>query len=84
MKILVLLCLFGLVGCVSRPSLEELEDNAGKTGDWTAVERREELDKERLESTAPGCSVGLRKNCVEEQSGIVCYCRAPVDNNLLD
>ena len=84
MRILALLCFFVLTGCASRPSLEELEDNAGKTGDWTDVERREELDKKRLESTAPGCSVGLRKDCVEEQSGIVCYCRPPIDTNLLD
>ena len=84
MKFMILLLLVVLTGCASRPSLEKLEDEAGKTGDWTAVERREELDKKRLEATAPGCTVGLSKKCVEEPSGIVCYCRRPVDTGSLD
>ncbi len=67
--------LFGLVivaGCALKPTLEQLEDEAMTTGDWTTVERREELIKERLELTAPGCPVGLTKKCFEEQSGIQC------------
>jgi len=83
-KIAILLSLVALVGCASRPSLEELEDDAGKTGDWAAVERREELDKKRLEATAPGCPVGKYKDCVEEQTGIVCYCRTRADESGLD
>ncbi|MGI9249356.1 MAG: hypothetical protein ACR2QI_10095 [Woeseiaceae bacterium] len=79
MKFVILLTLALVVGCVSRPTLEQLEDEANTTGDWSAVEKREELIKERLESTAPGCPVGQRKKCYEEQSGIECYCLPSAD-----
>ena len=64
----------GVVGCTLRPTLEQLEGDANTTGDWTAVERRENLIKERLEVTAPGCPVGMSKKCFEQQSGIECFC----------
>ena len=76
---MALFLLIILAGCVTRPSLEELEDGASTTGEWSAVERREELDKKRLEASAPGCVGELNKYCVEEQSGIVCYCLGPLD-----
>jgi len=79
MKFVILFTLVIAVGCASRPTLEQLEEEANTTGDWTAVERREELIKERLESTAPGCPVGQRKKCFEEQTGIECYCLHLVD-----
>jgi len=44
-----------VVGCAQRPTLDQLEDEALATGEWTAVERREEIIKKRLEATAPGC-----------------------------
>jgi hypothetical protein len=84
MRFVVLLSLIAVVSCVSRPSLEELEDEASQTGDWTDVERREELVIERLESTAPRCPDGLSKDCVEEPSGIACYCRPPADQDPFD
>ncbi len=74
MNILMLCALVLVIGCATRPTLEQLENEASTTGDWTDVEWREELIKERLESTAPGCSVGLSKKCFEELSGIQCYC----------
>ncbi len=64
----------GVIGCNLRPTLEQLEDDANTTGDWTAVERREELIKESLEMRAPGCLVGRIKKCFETQSGIECFC----------
>lgn len=73
-QFMTILAIFFLTGCASKPTLEHLEDEANTTGDWTAVERREELKKERLELTAPGCPVGQRKKCFEEQTGIECYC----------
>ena len=73
-KFVILFTLVIAAGCASRPTLEQLEDEAMTTGEWTAVERREEVIKERRESTAPGCPVGLIKKCFEEQSGIQCYC----------
>ncbi len=74
MNIVILVMLVIVVGCAQRPTLDQLEDEALVTGEWTAVERREEIIKKRLEATAPGCPVGLSKDCLEELSGIQCYC----------
>lgn len=74
MKLTILLGMILVIGCSAEPTLEQLEDEAKTTGDWEAVERREDVLIKRLESTAPGCPVGERKKCVEEQSGIECYC----------
>lgn len=93
MKFVILFMLVIVADCSVRPTLEQLEDDAMTTGDWTAVERREELIKERLEVSGPGCPPGLNKycaegpgcpwgidiNCVEEQSGIQCYCLPSTD-----
>ena len=78
MKFVILFTLVIVVGCALTP-LEELEDEASITGDWREVEWREERIKNRLELSAPGCPVGLNKNCIEEQSGIQCYCVSPAD-----
>ena len=74
LRLIPFLALTLVIGCAARPPLEQLEDEASTTGDWTAVERREELVKQRLESTAPGCPKGEVKRCFEEPSGIQCYC----------
>jgi hypothetical protein len=81
---MVLFLLIVLMGCIARPSLEDLEDDASTTGEWSSVERREELKKERLEASGPGCVGELNKYCVEEQSGIVCYCLVPLERDLFD
>jgi len=74
MKFLILCTLMFVVGCAARPTLEQLEDEANTTGNWTAVDRREDVIKKRHETTAPGCPVGLSKKCYEHHSGIQCYC----------
>ncbi len=74
MKLLFLFALAIVIGCAPQPTLEELEDEAVSTGDWVTVERREELMKKELEVRAPGCPKGLNKYCIEEQSGVQCYC----------
>jgi hypothetical protein len=74
MKFLILCMLMIVVGCSARPTLEQLEDEANTTGDWTAVDRREDVIKMRRETTAPGCPVGLSKRCYEAHTGIECYC----------
>ena len=79
-KILCGLLSLGIVSCALSPTLEQLEDEASTTGDWTGVERREEVMKERREKTAPGCWVGT-KVCFEELSGIECYCIPSADRN---
>ncbi len=73
-RFVFLIMSFVAASCSSRPTLEELEDEANVTGDWTAVERREELIKERLEKSAPGCPGPFIKKCFEQQTGIECYC----------
>jgi hypothetical protein len=73
-----------LAGCVTRPSLEELEEDAGTIGEWSAVERREELEKNWLEASGPGCIGELNKYCIEEQAGIVCYCLGPLEGDKFD
>ena len=78
-KFAILITLVIVGGCAPRPTLEQLEDEAAISGEWTTVEKREELIKKRLESTAPGCPVGQRKKCIEEQSGIECYCLPEAD-----
>jgi len=79
MKFVFLITVAIVLGCASKPTLEELEDEAIRTGDWADVERREEAIKRSLESRAPGCPPKLNKYCVEEQSGIECYCLPPTD-----
>jgi len=74
MNFVILFTLAIVASCALQPTLEQLEGEALTTGDWTAVERREEKIKEWLELSAPGCPKGLNKYCVEEQSGIQCYC----------
>ena len=32
-------------GCAARPSMDELKDEAAKTGDWSEVEKRERMDR---------------------------------------
>jgi hypothetical protein len=51
MKFVFLISLMIVVACAPRPTLKELEEEALVTGDWEAVERREDLIKERLESS---------------------------------
>ena len=40
--VLAFVCVMVLGGCGAYPTLEELEDEAMRTGDWSLVERREE------------------------------------------
>lgn len=74
MRFVILFTFVTVVSCTPQPTLEQLEVKALTTGEWTTVERHEELIKKRLESRAPSCLKGLKKYCVEEQSGIQCYC----------
>jgi hypothetical protein len=74
MRFVILFSLVTIVGCASWPTLEELEDEASESGDWAAVETREENLKKELEVRGPGCPPKLNKYCVEEQTGIQCYC----------
>ena len=43
--ILWILTLAISAGCATRPSMEELELEAMRTGDWSSVEKRERMDR---------------------------------------
>ncbi len=77
MKFVILFTLVIVVGCAPSPTLEELEKEASITGDWTEVEWREERIKKRLEELY--CPFGQSNTCIEEQSGIQCYCLPSTD-----
>ena len=49
------LALFLLCGCGAYPSLEQLEIEASRTGDWSAVERRERVMASRLHRSGNAC-----------------------------
>ena len=72
LAVLGLLCV--LAGCATRPTLDELEQEASKTGDWSKVERREARDKASLETTAPDCPEHLMKLCVKQGLHMTCSC----------
>jgi len=79
MKFLFLYTLMILVACSARPTLEQLEAEANKSGDWRAVERREELILKRTQNTAPGCPVRMSKRCFQDGIGVQCICMPTVD-----
>ena len=63
MKVLLLLGAFFLTGCMSMPTLEQLEEQALLTGDWTAVEKREKLIAKRARIQGPQCPAGMMAYC---------------------
>ena len=63
MKILLLMGIFFLTGCVSMPTLEELEAQAFLSGDWSEVEKREKLIARRELIRGPQCPVGTMAYC---------------------
>ena len=75
---IVVLC--WLVGCSARPTIEELEAEALRTGDWTAVEKRERIDKKwgvvMTDSECRGVYVRL---CQTKSAHEFCECVCPHD-----
>ena len=63
MKVLLLLGAFFLTGCMSMPTLEQLEEQAFLTGDWTAVEKREKIIAKRERIQGPQCPAGMMAYC---------------------
>ena len=76
--ITIILLAMVVAACASRPSLEELEQQALATGDWQAVESREQMMIRRAQTSAPGCPRGQRKFCVANGAGIDCHCAQTV------
>jgi hypothetical protein len=62
--VLSMLVLF-LAACTAQPSLEELEKEAMVSGNWTAVEQREEAMQRRQNKAASSCSTGQTTFCAK-------------------
>jgi len=74
MKGLILMALCALAGCVTGPSLEELEAQALVSGDWSLVEKREQQIERRKNREGPSCPVGYLAVCVHEIGSQRCEC----------
>ncbi len=70
----ILLVILG--GCAAAPSLEELEDQAMLTGDWSQVEKRERLIERRRarEQELPDCGPGYVRFCEKQIGQDRCGC----------
>ena len=74
MKITSLIVLFFLAGCATKPSLEELEDEAMVSGDWSAVEKREHSSNRLGSVNGSSCPNGHALICVKNGLREVCEC----------
>ncbi len=63
-----------LAGCANAPTLQELEDEAIVSGDWSAVEEREQLMVRKRRNEAPACGKGMTFACFETGLKIECAC----------
>jgi hypothetical protein len=73
----ILLLTLVITACASRPTLEELEEQAMASGDWTAVEYHEEMARKRNGGDALNCPKGQTKFCVESGLRVDCKCVLP-------
>ena len=70
--------LFLSAGCASRPSIEELELEAMRTGDWSQVEQRERMDR-RMGRVTPDnmCDDNAIMLCSKKGAREQCDCVTP-------
>ena len=73
MKVLVLLGVLFLTGCASMQTLEQLEQQAFLTGDWSAVEQRHRIIAKRKALRGLQCPTGTMAYC-EKRLGQVDRC----------
>ena len=74
MKALSVLAVFLMTGCASYQTLEELEDEAMKTGNWAAVEKRERVIARREARTGLKCAAGYVGYCESYGTDNRCAC----------
>jgi len=74
MKVLVLLGVIFLTGCGSFQSLEQLEQQAFLTGDWSAVESRERMIAKRKARSGVQCPAGQVGYCEKRTGRSRCGC----------
>jgi len=83
MKMLSILLISALVGCAGQQTLEELEKDALVSGDWTEVEKREQLLARKGKKEGTDCPEGLTNVCYEQGVKISCGCVRPRPGNRL-
>ncbi len=74
---LIVLCL--LAGCAAKPTLEELEAEASITGDWSAVENRERMNRRMGVQDERQCESGYMLMCNKRSAKVLCSCVRPSD-----
>ena len=79
MKVLSLMSLCLLVGYASKPSLEELEAEVSITGDWSAVENRERMNRRMGVQDERQCETGYMLMCNKRSAKEICSCVRPSD-----
>ncbi|MDX1509041.1 MAG: hypothetical protein R3358_12220 [Woeseiaceae bacterium] len=81
MRVLLLLGVFLLTaGCGNYLTLEELEEQALTTGDWSAVEKRERIIAKRKARRALNCPAGYMAYCETMMANKKCTC---VNNDIM-
>ena len=68
-----------LAGCASKPSLEELKAEASITGDWSAVEKREQMNRRMSVQSERQCETGFMLMCNKRSAKEICSCVRPAD-----
>jgi hypothetical protein len=66
MRHLIVFGFFLLAGCAAGPTMEQLEDEAMQTGDWSKVEQRELLQARRMGRARTECPQSYALLCVAE------------------
>jgi len=74
MKVILILTACLLAGCASGPSLEQLEQKALVTGDWSAVEARERSIQRRSSRMGTKCPPELINYCETSMATERCAC----------
>ena len=83
MRIMGILLLILVAGCASRTPLAELEAEAARTGDWSAVEKHERMSKRMgLDMGGPECRSGHVLVCATKGSRNECGCVSPFGRGL--
>ena len=73
-RVMVLLAFLAMGACADTRTLEELEQEAMVTGDWSAVERREKKMAEKQARRDAGCRTTETLVCETLASTSRCYC----------
>ena len=75
MRVTAIALLFILLGaCAPIPTLDELQDEALQTGDWSEVERRERIIRTRQARNGPQCPDGATGYCEQSGGDVQCGC----------